>query len=33
MMAVLHLVAQGRPLPAQPFVQPDAEDLADAIGR
>ncbi len=33
MMAVLDLVDRGGEFAAQPFVQPDAEDLADAAGR
>ena len=33
MMAVLDLVDHGCQFPAQSFVQADAEDLADAIGR
>ena len=33
MMAMLDLVDNRRQLPAQPLVQPDAEDLADPVGR
>ena len=32
-MAVLDLIDDGGEFPAQPLVQPDAEDLADAVGR
>src|SRR5260370_735032 len=32
-MAMLDLIDHGGEFPWQPFVQPDAEDLADAVGR
>ena len=33
MVAMLDLIDHGGEFPAQPFIQPDAEDLADAVGR
>ena len=33
MVAVLNPIDDGRQFPAQAFVQPDAEDLANAVGR
>ncbi len=32
-VAMFDLIDHGREFPAQPFIQPDAEDLADAVRR